>query len=75
MGLVTRAVKAFMDKTDKLKVLFGPANRGDTAAPVVHQHDDFEHASEDDLASFEVETDSHGHHYAVRKTDLWKEEV
>jgi len=72
---VTRAVKAFMDKTDKLKVLFGPANRGDTAAPVVHQHDDYEHASEDDLAGFEVETDSHGHHYAVRKTDLWKEEV
>ena len=75
MGLVTRAVKAFMDKTDKLRLLFGPANRGDTAAPVVHQHDDFEHASEDDLAGFEVETDSQGHHYAVRKTDLWKEEV
>jgi hypothetical protein len=75
VGIVTRAVKAFMDKTDKLKVLFGPANRGDTAAPVVHHHDDFEHASEDDLAGFEVETDSHGHHYAVRKTDLWKEEI
>jgi len=64
-----------MNATDKLRLLFGPANRGDTAAPVVHRHDDFEHASEDDLASFEVETDSSGHHYAVRKTDLWKEEV
>lgn len=61
--------------TDKLRLLFGPANRGDTAAPVLHRHDDFEHASEDDLASFEVETDSQGHHYAVRKSDLWKEEV
>ena len=38
-------------------------------------HDDFEHASEDDLAGFEVETDAQGHHYAVRKTDLWKEEI
>ena len=40
-----------------------------TAAPVVHRHDDFEHASEDDLAGFEVETDAQGHHYAVRKTE------
>ena len=64
-----------MEKTDKLRLLFGPANPGDTAAPVVHKHDDFEHASEDDLAGFEVETDDQGHHYAVRKTDLWKEEV
>ena len=46
-----------MNETDKLRALFGPANRGDTAAPVVHRHDDFEHASEDDLAGFEVETD------------------
>ena len=72
---MTRAVRAFMEKTDKLRLLFGPANRGDTAAPVVHRHDDFEHASEDDLAGFEVETDAQGHHYAVRKTDLWKEEI
>ena len=64
-----------MEKTDKLRLLFGPANRGDTAAPVVHKHDDLEHASEDDLAGFEVETDDQGHHYAVRKTDLGKEEV
>lgn len=61
--------------TDKLRFLFGPANRGDTAAPVVHRHDDFEHASENDLSTFEVETDSQGHHYAVRRADLWKEEV
>lgn len=64
-----------MEKTDKLRLLFGPANRGDTAAPVVHKHDDYEHASEDDLAGFEVETDAQGHHYAVRKEDLWKEEI
>lgn len=64
-----------MDKTDKLRLLFGPANRGDTAAPVVHRHDDFEHASEEDLAGFEVETDAQGHHYAVRKEDLGNEEI
>jgi hypothetical protein len=42
---------------------------------VVHRHDDFEQASEQDLADFEVETDSQGHHYAVRREDLWKEEA
>jgi len=41
----------------------------------VHRHDDFEQASESDLAGFEVETDSHGHHYAVRREDLPKEQV
>ena len=75
MGLVTRTVKAFMDKTDKLRALFGPADRNDPAEPVIHRHDDFEHASEDDLAGFEVETDDLGHHYAVRKTDLGNEQV
>ncbi|KQN89623.1 hypothetical protein [Arthrobacter sp. Leaf69] len=57
------------------RFLFGPASRGDYAAPVVHKRDDFEYASETDLAGFEVETDSQGHHYAVRKEDLPKEEV
>ncbi len=70
---MTRAVRRFMSTTAKLRALFGPADRNDPAAPVVHRHDDFEHASEEDLSSFEVETDSHGHHYAVRKPDLWKE--
>jgi hypothetical protein len=55
--------------------LFGPASRGDTSAPVTHKNDDFEQASEADLAGFEVETDAQGHHYAVRKEDLPKEQV
>jgi hypothetical protein len=55
--------------------LFGPASRGDYASPVVHSHDDYERASESDLAGFEVETDSQGHHYAVRREDLPKEQV
>ena len=57
------------------RFLFGPASRGDYSAPVVHRHDDFEAASETDLAGFEVETDAHGHRYAVRREDLPKEQV
>jgi hypothetical protein len=57
------------------RFLFGPAQRGDYTSPVVHRGDDFEQASEMELAGFEVETDATGHHYAVRKEDLPKEEV
>ena len=75
MEIVVDRVIRFMNRTDKLRFFFGPATRGDSEAPVVHRHDDFEHASEDDLAAFEVESDSQGHHYAVRREDLGKEEV
>ena len=70
MELVAHVLAGFMDMTDRLRFIFGPATRGDPTAPVVHLHDEYEHASEDDLAQFEVETDSEGHHYAVRKSDL-----
>ncbi|WP_427173470.1 hypothetical protein [Arthrobacter sp. 92] len=73
MGIVARLVTRFMSLTDRLRFLFGPATRGDVAAPVIHTHDDFEAASEEDLSQFEVESDSEGHHYAVRKEDLPKE--
>ncbi|WP_374953698.1 hypothetical protein [Arthrobacter sp. Y81] len=56
-------------------VLLGPASRGDYFAPIVHSHDDFEQASERDLAGFEVETDAHAYRYAVRRYDLPKEQV
>lgn len=56
-------------------VLLGPASRGDYFAPIVHSHDDFEQASEIDLAGFEVETDAHSYRYAVRRDDLPKEHV
>lgn len=49
------------------RVFLGPADRSDPTLPVVHRQDEFEHASEADLAGFEVEEDSEGHHYAVRK--------
>lgn len=67
MAEKTRLLKRFMNATDHLRAVFGPADREDVSAPVVHRHDDFEHASEEDLAQFEVETDSEGHHYGVRK--------
>ncbi|WP_425279220.1 hypothetical protein [Arthrobacter nanjingensis] len=56
-----------MHLTEKATNLFGPASHGDSEAPVVHKHDDFEKASEDELQTFEIETDSQGHHYATRK--------
>lgn len=57
----------FMKFTDHLQLVFGPADHSDIDGPVLHRHDDFEHASEEDLAQFEVETDSEGHHYGTCK--------
>jgi len=80
VGNMARALKKAVQSrhlhpSSWVRFLFGPASRGDYSAPVVHRHDDFEQASETDLAGFEVETDSQGHHYAVRKEDLPKEQV
>lgn len=63
-----RVLTKFMSITAKAADVYGPADRlpGDT--PVVHKHDEFEQASEQDLADFEVETGSNGEHYAVRKS-------
>lgn len=57
-----------MSATEKLRLLFGPADRSDPNAPIVHKHDAFEKESERELSDIEVETDSEGHHYAVRKS-------
>ena len=69
------ALNRHLHPSSWVRFLFGPASRGDYAAPVVHRHDDFELASENDLAGFEVETDAQGHRYAVRREDLPKEQV
>jgi len=66
---VGRTLKGFMHATERLQAVFGPATQGDVEAPVVHKHDDFESASEEELEHFEVEVDAEGHHYAVRKDD------
>lgn len=65
-------LNGFMNLTDRLRFVFGPATRLDSSLPVVHRHDEFEQASEEELAHFMVETDSTGHHYAVRREDLDK---
>ena len=65
--IVARVMNGFINVTERLRFFFGPATRGDFDSPVVHNHDEFERASEEELSHFEVETDSHGHHYAVRK--------
>ncbi len=74
-ALRTAALRRHLHPSSWARFLFGPASRGDYSSPVVHKHDDFEHASETDLAGFEVETDTQGHHYAVRREDLPKEQV
>ena len=57
----------FVANEVNLRFWFGPATRGDIDAPVVHKHDDFERASEEELGHFVVETDDQGHHYGIRK--------
>ncbi|WP_139146537.1 hypothetical protein [Arthrobacter sp. SW1] len=61
-----RLLDSFMHVTGRLQTVFGSATQGDTDAPVVHKHDAYEQASEEDLSHFVVETDAEGHHYAVR---------
>ncbi|GAB3553741.1 hypothetical protein GCM10027404_26830 [Arthrobacter tumbae] len=48
-------------------IFLGPADRDDLDGPVQHRHDEFETASEAELAELNVEVDSDGHHYAVRR--------
>ncbi|GAB3270640.1 hypothetical protein GCM10027449_05710 [Sinomonas notoginsengisoli] len=62
-----RVLDTFMRVAERAEAVWGPAAHSDPEAPIVHRHDAFEQASEDELRSFEVETDSEGHHYAVRK--------
>jgi hypothetical protein len=75
LALRKAVLRQHLHPTSWARFLFGPASRGDTSAPVVHKHDDFEYASEAELAGFVVETDAEGHRYAVRKEDLPKEAV
>ena len=70
---MAHVLSGFMSLTERLRFVFGPATRLDTDAPVVHKHDEFEQASEEELTHFVVETDSNGHHYAVRREDLERE--
>ena len=70
---MAHVIDRFMSLTDRLRFFFGPATRLDSDSPVVHKHDAFEQASEEELSHFVVETDAAGHHYAVRREDLDKQ--
>ncbi|GAB4098145.1 hypothetical protein [Sinomonas halotolerans] len=59
----------FLHAAGRAAAVWGPASRGDLSAPVVHRHDAFEQASEHELGTFTIETDSEGHHYASRKDE------
>lgn len=66
--------ETLMRQTDKLRSLFGPADVSDPKTPVVHKHDAYENESDREVRDFDIETDSHGHHYAVRKSGkTWNE--
>ncbi|MET4590969.1 hypothetical protein [Arthrobacter sp. 754] len=69
---MAHVLSGFMNLTERLRFVFGPATTLDTDAPVVHRHDEFEQASEEELSHFVVESDSEGHHYAVRREELGK---
>jgi hypothetical protein len=47
--------------------VFGPADRTDAQAPIIHRNDDGEIASQQQLAGIEVERDNEGHSWAFRK--------
>ncbi|BCT74711.1 hypothetical protein SCMU_05530 [Sinomonas cyclohexanicum] len=64
-----KVLDTFMHVTERAAAVWGPATHSDLDAPVVHKHDDFEDASETELRTFDVETDTEGHHYAVRKDE------
>lgn len=64
-----KVLDTFMHVTERAAAVWGPAPHSDLDAPVVHRHDDFEQASDSELQTFDVETDSDGHHYAVRKDE------
>jgi hypothetical protein len=63
-----RVLTKFMSITAKAADIYGPADRLPGNTPVVHKHDEFEKACEQDLAGFEVAIGSNGERYAVRKS-------
>jgi hypothetical protein len=71
--MAPQSLRRYIHPTRWAYVLLGRASRGDYFAPVGHAHDEFEQASELDLAGFEVETDSREYRYAVRQDDVPKE--
>jgi hypothetical protein len=63
-----RARRPAYSRLDSFVRLFlGPADRSGAGTPVVHRHDTAEDESDQQVAGLEIEQDSAGHHYAVRR--------
>ncbi|MEN2743292.1 hypothetical protein [Sinomonas halotolerans] len=60
-------VQAFMRAMSRLRGVYGPANRRDLSEPERYGSNPEDAKEADELAGIEVETDSEGHHYGVRK--------
>jgi hypothetical protein len=50
-----------------VRLFLGPADRSGSGSPVIHRHDAAEDESERQMAGLDIEQDSLGHHYAVRR--------
>lgn len=60
--------EAFMRAMGHLRGLYGPANRRIPTEPERHGRNPEDVKEEHELAGIDVETDSEGHHYGVRRT-------
>lgn len=67
MATEIRFVDKFMHATNRLRAIFGPADRSDPNTPVVHRHDAAEAASDEQLAGLRVERDAQGNAWAEDK--------
>jgi hypothetical protein len=63
--LVTR----FMSATGKLRMFFGPAQRGTTTGPIVYRDDDAERARHQELQQWTVVRNPDGSTYLRTKRD------
>ena len=60
-------VYAFMRRMGRLRNVYGAANRRDMAEAERHGHNPEDVKEQRELDGIEVETDSEGHHYGVRR--------
>jgi len=63
-----RARRPAYSRLDSFVRLFlGPADRSGSGTPVIHRHDAAEDEGDRQVAGLDIEQDSAGHHYAVRR--------
>lgn len=61
--------ESFMRTMGHLRGLYGPADHLSAEEAERHGHNPEDVKEEQELAGIDVETDSEGHHYGVRKSD------